>query len=164
MCIGVTAALISIITEWLSDIKMGYCSDGWWLNQQFCCWEIEYDNEDACDSWHSWSEVGAARWFVYVVFAVCVVPPCLVSLDPEPRSLGPLLVHSRAPREERRKVRGWLWDFRDQVHHRRVRYEGLPGLLDVRGEGHHTGMPSSLCPRAVMFTRSSHSLLRPASQ
>ena len=70
ICIGVTAALISIITEWLSDIKTGYCSDGWWLNQQFCCWEIEYDNEDACESWHPWSQVGIARWFIYVVFAV----------------------------------------------------------------------------------------------
>ena len=69
MCIGVTAALISIITEWLSDIKMGYCSDGWWLNQQFCCWEIEGD-EEACDSWHPWSTVSLGRWFIYVMFAV----------------------------------------------------------------------------------------------
>ncbi|PAV18791.1 voltage-gated chloride channel [Pyrrhoderma noxium] len=68
VCIGVNAALISIITEWLSDIKMGYCSDGWWLNQQFCCWEIEGD-EEGCDSWHPWSTVGLARWLIYVMFA-----------------------------------------------------------------------------------------------
>ncbi|THH01086.1 hypothetical protein EW026_g1533 [Hermanssonia centrifuga] len=68
-CIGVNAAIISIVTEWLSDIKMGYCSDGWWLNQQFCCWEIEYDDEDACDSWHSWSSVGPAQWTIFVIFA-----------------------------------------------------------------------------------------------
>ncbi|KAL5523651.1 hypothetical protein ACEPAG_7824 [Sanghuangporus baumii] len=68
VCIGVDAALISIITEWLSDLKMGYCSDGWWLNQQFCCWEIEGD-EDACDSWHPWSTVGVARWSIYITFA-----------------------------------------------------------------------------------------------
>ncbi|KAJ3555645.1 hypothetical protein NM688_g2466 [Phlebia brevispora] len=68
-CIGATAALISIVTEWLSDLKMGYCADGWWLNQQFCCWEIEYDSEAACDYWHTWSDVGFAQWVIYVMFA-----------------------------------------------------------------------------------------------
>ncbi|KAI0728276.1 Cl-channel protein [Fomitopsis betulina] len=66
--IGVNAALISIITAWLSDLKMGYCYDGWWLNRQFCCWEIE--NDDAsCESWHRWSTVLPVRWTVYVIFA-----------------------------------------------------------------------------------------------
>ncbi|TDL26017.1 hypothetical protein BD410DRAFT_716180 [Rickenella mellea] len=68
VCIGMNAALISIVTEWLSDIKMGYCSDGWWLNQQFCCWEIDSD-EDGCESWHLWSTVFLARWLIYVIFA-----------------------------------------------------------------------------------------------
>ncbi|GAW00905.1 Cl-channel protein [Lentinula edodes] len=70
VCIGLNAAIISIVTEWLSDIKMGYCADGWWLNEQFCCWEIEGEDEtDACDSWHPWSEVGPARWLIYVMCA-----------------------------------------------------------------------------------------------
>ncbi|KAI0759889.1 Cl-channel protein [Trametes elegans] len=67
--IGLNAAIISIVTEWLSDIKMGYCSDGWWLNQQFCCWEIEGGDEDTCDAWHQWSEAMLARWIIYVLFA-----------------------------------------------------------------------------------------------
>ncbi|KAH9839164.1 Cl-channel protein [Rhodofomes roseus] len=68
VCIGVNAALISIVTAWLSDLKMGYCHDGWWLNRQFCCWEIE--NDDAgCDSWHRWSTVLPVRWTIYVIFA-----------------------------------------------------------------------------------------------
>ncbi|KAH8993320.1 voltage-gated chloride channel [Lactarius hatsudake] len=67
--IGMNAAVISIITEWLSDMKMGYCSDGWWLNQQFCCWELEVDEDSACDAWHLWSTVTVARWFIYVLFA-----------------------------------------------------------------------------------------------
>ncbi|EIM81266.1 voltage-gated chloride channel [Stereum hirsutum FP-91666 SS1] len=67
--IGVNAAIISIVTAWLSDIKMGYCSDGWWLNQQFCCWEVEGNEESPCDSWHMWSDVSIARWFIYVLFA-----------------------------------------------------------------------------------------------
>ncbi|KAJ7282794.1 Cl-channel protein [Mycena rebaudengoi] len=70
VCIGFNAAIISILTEWLSDIKMGYCRDGWWLNQQFCCWEIDRREEaDGCDSWHPWSDVSVARWFIYVIFA-----------------------------------------------------------------------------------------------
>jgi chloride channel 3/4/5 len=39
--IGLNSALIAIVTDWLSDIKLGYCSSAWWLNQKFCCWEIE---------------------------------------------------------------------------------------------------------------------------
>ncbi|KAF8629862.1 hypothetical protein AX15_003223 [Amanita polypyramis BW_CC] len=69
VCIGVNAGIISIVSEWLSDIKMGYCSDGWWLNQQFCCWEIEGDEVDGCDSWHPWSNVTLARWLIFVMFA-----------------------------------------------------------------------------------------------
>ncbi|GBE80493.1 predicted protein [Sparassis crispa] len=68
MCIGVNAAIISIITAWLSDLKLGYCSDGWWLNRQFCCWEIE-GGDDACDSWHAWSTAAPGRWAIYVLFA-----------------------------------------------------------------------------------------------
>lgn len=66
--IGINAALISIVTKWLSDIKMGYCADGWWLNQQFCCWEID-SNEEFCPSWHPWSTLAPARWLLYVIFA-----------------------------------------------------------------------------------------------
>ncbi|EIN11552.1 voltage-gated chloride channel [Punctularia strigosozonata HHB-11173 SS5] len=73
ICIGVNAAVISITTEWLSDIKMGYCSDGWWLNQQFCCWEVEEDVSDAqgygCASWHPWSTYTFARWIIYILWA-----------------------------------------------------------------------------------------------
>ncbi|CAO1627805.1 unnamed protein product [Parajaminaea phylloscopi] len=38
--IGVNMAIISIATEWASDLKTGYCRAGWWLNQKFCCWEM----------------------------------------------------------------------------------------------------------------------------
>ncbi|KAF9050065.1 voltage-gated chloride channel [Panaeolus papilionaceus] len=69
ICIGLNAAVVSIISEWLSDIKMGYCSDAWWLNQQFCCWEIEGEEVDGCDSWHTWSHVTLARWIIFVLFA-----------------------------------------------------------------------------------------------
>lgn len=96
ICIGFNAALISIITEWLSDLKMGYCSDGWWLNQQFCCWEIEADDDIGCDSWHNWSEVTPARWFIYVLFAV---RSSLLYIEP-PLTLftGVIRIHISKPR------------------------------------------------------------------
>ncbi|KAF8236060.1 Cl-channel protein [Tricholoma matsutake] len=69
VCIGINMAIISIVSVWLSDLKFGYCSDGWWLNQQFCCWEIEGEEVDGCDSWHPWSDVTLARWLIFVTFA-----------------------------------------------------------------------------------------------
>ena len=79
-CIGVNAALISIVTEWLSDLKTGYCYDGWWLNQQFCCWEIEFDDENGCDSWHPWSLVWPGQYTVYIIFAVSITGRRLFTL------------------------------------------------------------------------------------
>jgi len=32
------AAFLNIITEWLSDIKLGYCKTAFYLNESFCCW------------------------------------------------------------------------------------------------------------------------------
>lgn len=41
VAIGLNAALLNIITEWLSDVKMGYCETGFYLNENFCCWGEE---------------------------------------------------------------------------------------------------------------------------
>lgn len=73
--IGLNAAMIDIITEWLSDVKMGYCSEGWWLNQKFCCWEIE-DIEGSCGEWHPWSGFSPINYIFYVLFAVLFSSAC----------------------------------------------------------------------------------------
>lgn len=39
--IGLNAAFLNIITEWLADMKLGYCSTAFYLNEQFCCWGAE---------------------------------------------------------------------------------------------------------------------------
>lgn len=36
--IGLNAAVLNIATEWLSDIKLGYCTTAFYLNEDFCCW------------------------------------------------------------------------------------------------------------------------------
>ncbi|SCV71414.1 BQ2448_3002 [Microbotryum intermedium] len=62
---------MSIITVWLSDLKLGYCSQGWWLNRKFCCWEMSDSLESAgeCADWHSWTGFVGIQWLVYVALA-----------------------------------------------------------------------------------------------
>ncbi|OAL37687.1 hypothetical protein AYO20_03194 [Fonsecaea nubica] len=64
--IGLNAAALNIITEWLSDIKMGYCTTAWYLNEGFCC----YGSEEGCDEWHRWTSVTIVNYFIYAIFAV----------------------------------------------------------------------------------------------
>ncbi|BGP42339.1 glycerol ethanol, ferric requiring protein [Rhodotorula kratochvilovae] len=64
--IGLNAALMSIMTAWLSDLKLGYCKQGWWLNRKFCCWEIE---EGLCEDWVTWTGWTGVQWLVYVLYA-----------------------------------------------------------------------------------------------
>lgn len=35
------AAFLNIVTEWLSDVKLGYCTTAFYLNESFCCWGAE---------------------------------------------------------------------------------------------------------------------------
>lgn len=39
--IGLNAAFLNIVTEWLSDIKLGHCTTAFYLNESFCCWGAE---------------------------------------------------------------------------------------------------------------------------
>ncbi|OCF36089.1 chloride channel, other eukaryote [Kwoniella heveanensis BCC8398] len=66
--IGVSAALISVITTWLSDIKMGYCTTGWWLTQKYCCLEISPEGE-GCTEWRNWGEFWPLQWLAFVAWA-----------------------------------------------------------------------------------------------
>lgn len=38
VAIGLNAAFLNIITEWLSDVKLGHCKTAFYLNENFCCW------------------------------------------------------------------------------------------------------------------------------
>ncbi|KAJ1920607.1 glycerol ethanol, ferric requiring protein [Mycoemilia scoparia] len=79
--IGLDTAMISVVTEWLSDLKIGYCSTAWWLNEKFCCWENE-DQFGSCDDWHSWSYVLTGRdfyivnWILFITFATAIGWSC----------------------------------------------------------------------------------------
>ncbi|KAG9231934.1 chloride channel [Amylocarpus encephaloides] len=63
--IGVNAAFLNIITEWLSDIKLGYCETAFYLNESFCCW----GEDSGCDNWHRWSSLAPVNYVLYILFA-----------------------------------------------------------------------------------------------
>ncbi|KAJ0420918.1 chloride channel [Aspergillus carlsbadensis] len=64
--IGLISAVLNIITEWLSDIKLGYCTTAFYLNEQFCCWGAE----GGCPEWRSWTSYWVINYVVYTLYAV----------------------------------------------------------------------------------------------
>ncbi|KAF3908089.1 hypothetical protein ABW21_db0206101 [Orbilia brochopaga] len=61
-CIGLNAAFLSIVTEWLSDIKLGHCRTGFYLNEKFCCW----GEDEGCPDWIPYSTLSGVN---YIFFA-----------------------------------------------------------------------------------------------
>lgn len=64
--IGLNAAALNIITEWLSDVKLGYCTTAFYLNEQFCCWGAE----NGCDEWKRWTSFALPNYIIYIIFSV----------------------------------------------------------------------------------------------
>ncbi|KAG5292136.1 CLC voltage-gated chloride channel [Histoplasma ohiense] len=64
--IGLNAAFLNIVTEWLADIKLGYCTTGFYLNESFCCWGAE----DGCPEWRRWTSIAPLDYIAYFIFAV----------------------------------------------------------------------------------------------
>lgn len=80
---GGIAAFIDVASDWLGDLKTGYCSnvegDGrFYLNRSFCCWGIGESRQ--CADWSPWGDalgIGGVggKWVVeyifFVLFSVC---------------------------------------------------------------------------------------------
>ncbi|KAK2034408.1 voltage gated chloride channel [Colletotrichum zoysiae] len=64
VAIGLNAAFLNIITEWLSDIKTGYCTTAFYLNENFCCW----GEDNGCNEWHHWTGFAPANYILYILF------------------------------------------------------------------------------------------------
>ena len=83
MLVGAVAAWIDVTTDWLGDLKLGFCSSGpegghFYLNKSFCC--LGYDQGSKCTGWKSWGEAlgihsTAGKWFMeyffFITFSVC---------------------------------------------------------------------------------------------
>lgn len=65
--VGFIAGCLNIITEWLGDLKEGYCSTGFYLNKSFCCWG---EAAGRCSSWIPWSSIFVVRYVAYIMFSV----------------------------------------------------------------------------------------------
>ncbi|KAI0480636.1 chloride channel [Xylariaceae sp. FL0804] len=86
MAVGALAAGIDVASDWLGDLKTGYCSSGpdggaFYLNKHFCC--LGYDQGAKCLGWRPWAAaMGIAstggKWFIeYVFFIVLSVSTAL---------------------------------------------------------------------------------------
>ena len=79
---GLLAASIDVASDWLADLKSGYCRTGndggrFYLNKAFCCWG--HDEFAKCIDWTSWSAalhvnnaVGSyvVEYVFFIVFSV----------------------------------------------------------------------------------------------
>ncbi|KAI9934907.1 hypothetical protein ASPWEDRAFT_53976 [Aspergillus wentii DTO 134E9] len=57
--VGIIAAAIDVASDWLGDLKTGYCKNGrgggkFYLNRNFCCWG--HDDLSECLDWTPWRE------------------------------------------------------------------------------------------------------------
>ncbi|KAI4230984.1 MAG: hypothetical protein LQ349_005904 [Xanthoria aureola] len=79
---GILAAGIDIVSDWLGDLKTGYCKPGaggghFYLNKGFCCWGHEEWSQ--CQGWTTWSAAlrvrsSAGIYIVeYIFFVLCSV-------------------------------------------------------------------------------------------
>jgi chloride channel 3/4/5 len=75
LAVGAVAAGIDVTTDWLADLKAGYCStsDGgaFYLNKGFCC--LGYDEHYKCRGWYSWSAAlgimsAGGKWIIEYIF------------------------------------------------------------------------------------------------
>jgi chloride channel 3/4/5 len=75
LAVGAVAAGIDVTSNWLGDLKGGYCSSleggAFYLNKGFCC--MGYDTPEQCQGWRPWSAavgVGSVggKWFVEYFF------------------------------------------------------------------------------------------------
>ena len=75
---GIFAAAIDVASDWLGDVKTGYCSAGddggrFYLNKYFCCYG--YDGYTQCRDWVPWSMAmhissAGGKWFIEYLFFI----------------------------------------------------------------------------------------------
>ncbi|QPH16596.1 hypothetical protein C2857_001279 [Epichloe festucae Fl1] len=82
LLVGAIAAGINVTSDWLGDLKLGFCSSGpegghFYLNKGFCCYG--YDQGSNCAGWKYWSDAlgvhaAGGKWFIeyffYLLFSI----------------------------------------------------------------------------------------------
>lgn len=74
---GMCAGIIDIGATWMTDLKLGFCPDNLWFNQESCCWSDSTSFEGmGCSQWKSWSnlltdsERGPLAYIVNYIFYI----------------------------------------------------------------------------------------------
>ncbi|KAJ9052117.1 hypothetical protein DSO57_1037375 [Entomophthora muscae] len=52
---GLIAGCIDIVSEWLADIRLGYCHGAFYNTKSFCCWG--YEDDGICSEWVNWEQL-----------------------------------------------------------------------------------------------------------
>lgn len=88
IAVGAIAAGINIASDWLSDLKLGFCSGNgngayFYLNKNFCCYGYDADSE--CDEWKTWGQAfdisaTSGRWTIEYVFYLFIAVSLMASL------------------------------------------------------------------------------------
>lgn len=84
LAVGVIAAAIGVASDWLGDLKAGFCHAGddggaFYLNKNFCC--MGYDQGHKCADWKPWAAAlgvhsTGGKWFIeYFFFLFLSVSP-----------------------------------------------------------------------------------------
>jgi chloride channel 3/4/5 len=85
--VGAVAAGIDVTTNWLGDLKTGFCRGGpdggaFYLNRNACC--LGYDEGSKCLGWSTWGEAlgvhsAGGKWFLeyffFIMFSVWHLSP-----------------------------------------------------------------------------------------
>ncbi|UPX21233.1 chloride channel [Ascochyta rabiei] len=102
---GGIAAFIDVASDWLADLKTGYCSsvdaDGrFYLNKGFCCWGI--DTGEQCADWQEWGSAmgignGGGKWIVEYIFFILFSVLFAACASLLVREFSPYAKHSGIP-------------------------------------------------------------------
>ncbi|KAG0257001.1 hypothetical protein BGZ95_005350 [Linnemannia exigua] len=73
LAVGIAAGIVAggsdIASQWLGDVKEGYCDTAFYLNRNFCCWGL--DETDTCTEWVPWnSATFVVGYIFYIMFAL----------------------------------------------------------------------------------------------
>lgn len=145
---GAFAAAIDIVTDWLADLKTGYCSAGvdgghFYLNKYFCCYG--YDEFAQCRDWVSWSHAlhitsAGGKWFIEYLFFIIFSVSYATSYPKKPINHyeGRPCRNSKCISEGICTVRKTQWYSRDQDCFGRICDTKIYGNLDT---GHQIPRP-----------------------
>ncbi|ODQ63813.1 hypothetical protein NADFUDRAFT_79986 [Nadsonia fulvescens var. elongata DSM 6958] len=85
IAMGGLASLLNIVTPWLSDIKLGHCSEANYLSKAFCCW----GSSRQC-KWTPWTLSNIGSYILYILSSIVLASTAalLVKFAPQARFSG----------------------------------------------------------------------------